>query len=44
MDNNLSSVHTAAEIADMLLTIDDIQMILRTAPLSAHCKKYQYRT
>lgn len=32
MDNNLSSVHTAAEIADMLLTIDDIQMILRTAP------------
>ena len=32
MYNNLSSVHTAAEIADMLLTIDDIQMILRTAP------------
>lgn len=31
MDNDLSSVHTAAEIADMLLTIDDIQMILRTA-------------
>lgn len=27
MDNNLSSVHTAAEIADMLLTIDDIQMV-----------------
>ena len=32
MDNNLSSVYTAAEIADMRSTIDDIQMILRTAP------------
>lgn len=30
--NDFSSVYTAAEIADMLLTIDDIQMILRTAP------------
>ncbi len=25
MDNNLSSVHTAAEIPDMRSTIDDIQ-------------------
>ena len=32
MDNDLSSVHTAIEIADMLLTIDDIQMILQTIP------------
>ena len=29
MDNNLSSVQTAAEIADMRSTIDDIQKILQ---------------
>ena len=28
MDNDLSSVHTAIEIADMRSTIDDIQKIL----------------
>lgn len=32
MDNNLSSVYTAAEIADMRSTIDDIQKILQTSP------------
>lgn len=32
MDNNLSSVHTAAEIPDMRSTIDDIQKILQTIP------------
>ena len=34
MDNNLSSVHTAAEIADMRSTIDDIQRILQTIPFN----------
>ena len=29
MDNSLSSVYTAAEIADMRSTIDDIQKILQ---------------
>ena len=32
MDNDLSSVHTAIEIADMRATIDDIQKILLTIP------------
>ena len=32
MDNNISSVYTAAEIADMRSTIDDIQKILQTSP------------
>lgn len=32
MDNDLSSVHTAIEIADMRSTIDDIQKILQTIP------------
>lgn len=32
MDNYISSVHTAAEIADMRSTIDDIQKILQTIP------------
>lgn len=39
MDNDFSSVHTAAEIADMLLTIDDIQMILRTAPFDENAAR-----
>jgi len=30
--SDFSSVYTAIEIADMRSTIDDIQMILRTAP------------
>ena len=34
MDNNLSSVHTAAEIPDMRSTIDDIQKILQTIPFN----------
>ena len=32
MDNDLSSVYTAIEIADMRSTIDDIQKILQTIP------------
>ncbi len=32
MDNNLSSVYTAAEIADMRSTIDDIQRIMQKIP------------
>jgi len=32
MDNSLSSFYTAAEIADMRSTIDDIQKILQTIP------------
>ena len=32
MDNNLSSVYTAAEIADMRSTIDDIRKILQAIP------------
>ena len=34
MDNDLSSVHTAIEIADMRSTIDDIQKILQTIPFN----------
>lgn len=33
MDNYISSVHTAAEIADMRSTIDDIQRIMQKIPL-----------
>ena len=32
MDNNLSSVYTAAEIADMRSTIDDVQRIIQKIP------------
>ena len=32
MDNDLSSLYTAIEIADMRSTIDDIQRILQTIP------------
>lgn len=32
MDNNLSSVYTAAEIADMRSTIDDVQRIMQKIP------------
>lgn len=32
MDNDLSSLYTAIEIADMRSTIDDIQKILQTIP------------
>ena len=32
MDNYISSVHTAAEIADMRSTIDDIQRIMQKIP------------
>mgnify|MGYP007039205805 FL=1 len=34
MDNDLSSVHTAIEIADMRSTIDDINKILQTIPFN----------
>ena len=34
MDNDLSSVHTAAEIPDMRSTIDDISKILKTIPFN----------
>ena len=32
MDNDLSSLYTAIEIADMRSTIDDVQRILQTIP------------
>ena len=32
MDNYISSVHTAAEIADMRSTIDDVQRIMQKIP------------
>lgn len=44
MDNNLSSVYTAAEIADMRSTIDDIQRIMQKIPFdedAAHQKVYE---
>lgn len=39
MDNDLSSVYTAIEIADMRSTIDDIQKILQTIPFDENAAR-----